>query len=67
MQPIIQSLKKKEEVIETHMCADPSTGLCSPLPQLWQRLQWADRLCWMRVGDALLDDRSKQLPFYFAI
>lgn len=35
MQPNIHSLKK--EVIETHTYADPSTGLCSPLPLLWQR------------------------------
>lgn len=47
MQPNIHSLKK--EVIETHTCADPSTGLCSPLPLPRQRQQWADGLCWKSV------------------
>lgn len=53
-------IKTKQKEFEGVKCADPS-----PLP--WQR-KAVDRWTWLEKDrDALLDDGSKQLPFYFTI
>lgn len=63
MQPNIHCLKK--EVIGTHVRADPWS--LQPTPSALAEIVVGWRTLLEKCGDALLDDRSKQLPFYFAI
>lgn len=63
MQPNIHCLKK--EVIGTHVRADPWS--LQPTPSALAEIVVGWRTLLEKCGDALLDDGSKQLPFYFAI
>lgn len=57
---ILQNIKNKQKEFERKKYADPSS-------LLWQR-RAVDWWTWLEKDrDALLDDGSKQLPFYFTI